>query len=170
MTVPETTLSSLKTAAGAAVDKLGENVVAVDVAERLGLTDAFLIVSGASERQVNAIVDGVEEELLRREQLKPVRREGRSDGRWVLLDYGHFVVHVQHQEDREFYALDRLWKESSLIDLGLIGGQAPAESTAQNRSGSDDAVADADGAAVEADGAATQTDSTTGERPADAQG
>ena len=81
MTVPETTLSSLKVAAAAAVDKLGENVVAVDVAERLGLTDAFLIVSGASERQVNAIVDGVEEELLRREQLKPVRREGRSDGR-----------------------------------------------------------------------------------------
>lgn len=133
MTVPETTLSSLKVAAAAAVDKLGENVVAVDVAERLGLTDAFLIVSGASERQVNAIVDGVEEELLRQEQLKPVRREGRSDGRWVLLDYGHFVVHVQHQEDREFYALDRLWKESSLIELDLPAGEGPVESAAQAR-------------------------------------
>lgn len=119
MTVPETTLDALKVAAAAAADKVGTHIVAVDVAERLGLTDAFLIASGASERQVNAIVDGVEEALLKDLQLKPLRREGRSDGHWVLLDYGHFVVHVQHQEDREFYALDRLWKDSPAIDLGL---------------------------------------------------
>jgi ribosome-associated protein len=126
MTVPEITLSALKVAAAAAEDKLAENIVAFDVAERLGLTDAFLVASGASERQVNAIVDGVEEELLIQEQLKPIRREGRSDGHWVLLDYGHFVVHVQHAEDREFYALDRLWKDSPAIDLGLEGHASPA--------------------------------------------
>ena len=119
MTVPQTTLDALTTAAAAAADKLGTHIVAFDVAERLGLTDALLIASGASERQVNAIVDGVEEALLKDEQLKPLRREGLSDGHWVLLDYGHFVVHVQHREDREFYALDRLWKDSPQIDLGL---------------------------------------------------
>ena len=119
MTVPQTTLDALKVAAAAAVEKVATHVVAVDVAERLGLTDAFLIASGASERQVNAIVDGIEERLLAAEQIKPLRREGRSDGHWVLLDYGHFVVHVQHREDREFYALDRLWKDSPQIDLGL---------------------------------------------------
>ena len=119
MTVPETTLAALKVAAAAAADKVGTHIVAVDVAERLGLTDAFLIASGASERQVNAIVDGVEEALAKEEGIKPLRREGRSDGRWVLLDYGHFVVHIQHREDREFYALDRLWNDSPAIELGL---------------------------------------------------
>lgn len=126
MTVPEITRTALLVAARAAEDKLAEDIVAFDVAERLGLTDAFLVASGATERQVNAIVDGVEEELLKQEQLKPIRREGRSDGHWVLLDYGHFVVHVQHAEDREFYALDRLWKDSPSIDLQLEGHASPA--------------------------------------------
>lgn len=126
MTVPEITRTALLVAARAAEEKLAEDVVAFDVAERLGLTDAFLVASGATERQVNAIVDGVEEELLKQEQLKPIRREGRSDGHWVLLDYGHFVVHVQHAEDREFYALDRLWKDSPSIDLQLEGHASPA--------------------------------------------
>ena len=126
MTVPEITRTALLVAARAAEEKLAEDIVAFDVAERLGLTDAFLVASGSTERQVNAIVDGVEEELLKQEQLKPIRREGRSDGHWVLLDYGHFVVHVQHAEDREFYALDRLWKESPSVDLGLEGHATPA--------------------------------------------
>lgn len=133
MTVPQTTLDALTSAAAAAAEKLGTHIVAFDVAERLGLTDAFLIASGASERQVNAIVDGVEEALSKDEQLKPLRREGRSDGRWVLLDYGHFVVHVQHREDREFYALDRLWKDTPAIDLGL-----PEESTRPDAAAQDD--------------------------------
>lgn len=136
MTIPQTTLDALTTAAAAAADKLGTHIVAFDVAERLGLTDAFLIASGASERQVNAIVDGVEEALLKDEQLKPLRREGRSDGHWVLLDYGHFVVHVQHREDREFYALDRLWKDTPAIDLGL-----PEESTRPDAATQDDGAA-----------------------------
>ena len=68
MTVPQTTLDALTTAAAAAADKLGTHIVAFDVAERLGLTNAFLIASGASERQVNAIVDGVEEALLKEQE------------------------------------------------------------------------------------------------------
>lgn len=119
MTVPQTTLTALTSAAHAALEKQAENILAVDVAERIGLTDAFLIASAPSERQVNAIVDEIEDVLREERDLKPLRREGRAEGRWVLLDFGHFVVHVQHDEERAFYALDRLWKDSPLIDLGL---------------------------------------------------
>lgn len=119
MTVPQTTLTALTSAAHAALEKQAENILAVDVAERIGLTDAFLIASAPSERQVNAIVDEIEDVLREEHNLKPLRREGRAEGRWVLLDFGHFVVHVQHDEERAFYALDRLWKDSPLIDLGL---------------------------------------------------
>jgi ribosome-associated protein len=92
--------------------------VALDVSERLALADVFLIASAPSERQVNAIVDGIEEELIKQD-LRPVRREGRSAGRWVLLDYSDVVIHVQHEEDRVFYALERLWKDCPVVDLQL---------------------------------------------------
>jgi len=81
------------------------------------VTDAFLIVSGSSEPQVNAIVDEIQAKLLEKFDLRPVRREGFGMGRWVLLDYGDVVVHVQHQEDRVFYALERLWADCPVIDL-----------------------------------------------------
>ena len=82
-------------AARAASDKPAQNVTAIDVSERLAITDIFFIASAATERQVNAIVDGIEDEL-HKFDLRPVRREGRSGGRWVLLDYADIVVHVQH--------------------------------------------------------------------------
>ncbi|MGR6902412.1 ribosome silencing factor [Glutamicibacter sp. BSL13] len=104
-------------AALAASEKKAENQVALDVADRLGVTDAFLIVSGSSEPQVNAIVDEIQTKLLEKFDLRPVRREGFGMGRWVLLDYGDVVVHVQHQEDRVFYALERLWADCPVIDL-----------------------------------------------------
>ena len=99
----------------------------MDVAERIGLTDAFLIASAPTERQVNAIVDEIEDVLREDHDLKPLRREGRAEGRWVLLDFGHFVVHVQHDEERAFYALDRLWKDSPVIDLELPGREDTAQ-------------------------------------------
>jgi ribosome-associated protein len=105
-------------AARAASDKLAEDIVALDVSDRLAITDVFLIASASNERQVSAIVDGIEEQLLK-QNLKPVRREGRSEGRWVLLDYAEIVVHVQHEEDRVFYALERLWGDCPSIDLQL---------------------------------------------------
>lgn len=129
MTVPELTLNALKSAAAAALEKQAENILAVDVAERIGLTDAFLIASAPSERQVNAIVDEIEDVLREDHDLKPLRREGRAEGRWVLLDFGHFVVHVQHDEERAFYALDRLWKDSPLIDLELPDVPESADET-----------------------------------------
>lgn len=103
-------------AARAAADKQGEGIVALDVAERLALTDVFLIVSGESERQVGAIVDAVEE-AMRDAETQRLRREGTQELRWVLLDYGDIIVHVQHVEDREFYGLDRLWKDCPVIEL-----------------------------------------------------
>jgi ribosome-associated protein len=101
-------------AARAASDKLATDIVLIDVSERLAITDVFVIATGNNERQVEAIVDEVEEQL-RRVGAKPVRREGRRDGRWVLLDYADVVVHVQHQEERVFYALERLWKDCPFI-------------------------------------------------------
>jgi ribosome-associated protein len=118
MTAPESSIAIARTAAKAASDKIAEDIVAIDVSERLAITDVFLIASAQTERQVNAIVDGIEEEL-HKQDLRPVRREGRSEGRWVLLDYAGVVIHVQHQEDRVFYALERLWKDCPSIDLQL---------------------------------------------------
>ncbi|WP_313814422.1 ribosome silencing factor [Glutamicibacter sp.] len=110
-------IALVNTAALAASEKLAEDMVALDVAERLGITDAFLIVSGGSEPQVNAIVDEIQAKVLEEFDLRPVRREGFGLGRWVLLDYGDVVVHVQHQEDRVFYALERLWSDCPVIEL-----------------------------------------------------
>jgi ribosome-associated protein len=99
-------------AAQAAADKKAENIAILDVTDQLVITDAFLIVSAPNERQVMAIVDAVEEALANLpEKAKPARREGERAGRWVLLDYVDIVVHVQHNEEREFYSLDRLWKD-----------------------------------------------------------
>ena len=105
-------------AAKAAANKLGEDIIALDVADRLALTDAFLIVSGVTERQVHAIVDEVEEQL-RLAGAKAIRREGLSEGRWVLLDFGDIIVHVQHVEDRDFYGLEKLWSDCPQIELAL---------------------------------------------------
>jgi ribosome-associated protein len=101
-------------AANAAADKLATDVVLIDVSERLVITDIFVIATGSNERQVEAIVDEVEAKL-RLAGVKPLRREGRRDGRWVLLDYADVVVHVQHAEERVFYSLERLWKDCPTI-------------------------------------------------------
>ncbi len=114
MTATESSITIARTAARAASAKLAQDIVALDVSDRLAITDIFFIASAANERQVNAIVDGIEEELIKA-NLRPVRREGRSEGRWVLLDYIEVVVHVQHEEDRVFYALERLWKDCPVI-------------------------------------------------------
>lgn len=117
MAVPEPTLDALTIVAHAAATMQAENVSAVDVADRLGITDAFFFASAPTERQVKSIIQEVEDDLREQLELKPIRREGQSEGRWILLDYGHFVVHVQHEEERENYALDRLWSDAPQIDL-----------------------------------------------------
>ncbi len=104
--------------AQAAADKKAEDIVILDVSDQLVITDAFLIASAPNDRQVVAIVDAIEEALLQLpEKAKPIRREGERGGRWVLLDYADIVVHVQHSDERQFYALDKLWKDCPIIDF-----------------------------------------------------
>ncbi|MBE9405094.1 ribosome silencing factor [Brachybacterium sp. Marseille-Q2903] len=119
MSAPDESLDLARVAGRAAADKLANEVIGLDVSEQVVITDVFLVCSGDSERQVSAIVDGVEEALLKERRRKPLRREGERDARWVLLDYGDIVVHVQHAEDRAFYALERLWRDAPVIDLQL---------------------------------------------------
>jgi len=103
-------------AARAASDKLASQIIAFDVSDQLAITDAFLLASAPNERQVQSIVDEIEDKL-RDAGAKPIRREGQQQGRWVLLDYGDVVIHVQHEEERQFYALERLWRDCPTIDL-----------------------------------------------------
>jgi len=104
-------------AAQAAADKKAENIVILDVADQLVITDAFLLASAPNDRQVKSIVDEIEERLQKELGAKPVRREGDRDARWILLDYVDIVVHVQHSEERVFYALERLWKDCPELAL-----------------------------------------------------
>lgn len=134
MTATDHAVELIRAAALAASDKLATDQLAFDVSEQLAITDAFLLASGGNDRQVRAIVEEVEDKL-RELGAKPIRREGHRDGRWVLLDYGDVVIHVQHTEERQFYALERLWRDCPVIDLpaevhGPAGAPAPAESPA----------------------------------------
>ena len=116
MTATDHAVELVTAAARAASDKLATDIIAFDVSEQLVITDAFLLCSAGNDRQVRAIVDAVEDRL-RAAGAKPVRREGERDGRWVLIDYADLVVHVQHDEERSFYALERLWRDCPLIEL-----------------------------------------------------
>lgn len=117
MTATDHAVSLTRAAAEAAADKLGTDMVAFDVTEQLAITDVFLIVSAENDRQVGAVVDAIEERLREEFDAKPVRREGDRENRWVLLDYLDLVAHIQHIEEREFYALERLWHDCPRIDL-----------------------------------------------------
>lgn len=114
MTADDIAVTLAKVAAQAAADKLAKDILLVDVSDRLAITDVFVIVTGANERQVGSIVDAVEEKMRAAGSRSP-RREGERDGRWVLLDFVDIIVHVQHAEERVFYALDRLWKDCPTI-------------------------------------------------------
>ncbi|WP_432548229.1 ribosome silencing factor [Kineococcus sp. SYSU DK004] len=123
MPATERALELVRTAAAAAVEKLATDVVALDVSDQLFITDAFVLASAPNERQVRSIAEAVEEQLLPL-GAKPVRREGEREGRWVLLDFIDVVVHVQHAEEREYYALERLWKDCPPIELPAPAGAA----------------------------------------------
>lgn len=125
MTATDHSVDIARIAARAAVAKLAKDPVAFDVSERLAITDVFLIVAATNERQVGAVVDAIEEALLKA-GVKAVRREGDRENRWVLLDFLDTVVHVQHSEERALYALERLWKDCPRLDLGPLDA-LPAE-------------------------------------------
>ena len=113
-------------AARAAAAKLAQDIVVIDVSAQLVITDCFVVASASNERQVNAIVDEVEEKM-RLAGHKPARREGTREGRWVLLDYIDIVVHVQHTDERTFYALDRLWRDCPLVQVDLDDVEAVSD-------------------------------------------
>ncbi|MCX7522246.1 ribosome silencing factor [Microbacterium sp. STN6] len=118
MTATERARELLAIAAKAADSRGGEDAVALDVSGPLPLADIFLLVTGTSERAVAAIADGVEDALIAA-GVKPLRREGRAEARWVLLDFGDLVVHVFHEQDRMFYSLERLWKDCPVVPLAV---------------------------------------------------
>jgi ribosome-associated protein len=120
VTATDRALELARAAAKASADKLATTITGIDVSEQLALTDVFVIVSAESERQVGSIVDEVED-MLRELGAKPVRREGQREGRWVLIDFGDVVVHVQHDDERAYYELERLWKDCPALDLGVVG-------------------------------------------------
>jgi len=116
MTASAEAVELTQAAAKAAWDKLAEDLVALDVSAQLVITDVFLLCSARNERQVGAVVDAVEEALAKL-GAKPLRREGEGQNRWVLLDYGDLVVHVQLAEERIHYAIERLWKDCPHVPL-----------------------------------------------------
>ena len=105
-----------RTAARAAAEKKAGDIVAIDVSERLVLTDVFLILSGDNDRQVRAIVDAIDEAMLKAGAKRRLR-EGLEEAHWVLIDYPDVIIHVQQGEDREYYELERLWKDCPPIEL-----------------------------------------------------
>lgn len=103
-------------AAIAASDKLATDIRLIDVSDRLGITDIFVLASAANERQVVAVVDAIEA-ALDEIDVDPLRREGQQTGRWVLLDYNDIVIHVMHVEERAYYDLERLWRDCPELEL-----------------------------------------------------
>ncbi|WP_043577256.1 ribosome silencing factor [Actinopolyspora erythraea] len=131
MAASETARELALVAARAAADKKAEELLLLDVSDRLIITDCFVIASASNERQVGAIVEAVEEKM-RAAGTKPVRREGTREGRWVLLDFVDVIVHVQHSEERAFYELERLWKDCPVIEFDHEG--AGTEESAERHS------------------------------------
>jgi ribosome-associated protein len=109
-------VSLARAAAAAALDKQATDVGIVDVSDRLVISDCFVLAAAPTDRQIHAVVDAVERRL-RELGEKPARREGEREGRWVLLDYLDVIVHIQHVEERSYYALDRLWKDCPAVPL-----------------------------------------------------
>jgi ribosome-associated protein len=118
VTASDHALELVRIAAAAADSKSGEDLVALDVSGPLPLTDVFLLATGRNERNVQSIAGEVEDKL-NEAGVKTLRREGRAEGRWILLDFGDLVVHVFHEEDRMYYALERLWKDCPVVALDL---------------------------------------------------
>ena len=133
MTATARAVELARIAAEAAAEKLAADIIAYDVSEQLVITDVFLLCSAANDRQIRAVVDEIEEKM-RQAGVRPVRTEGERERRWVLLDYLDVVIHVQHAEERVYYALERLWKDCPRLPLPEPVGVAPGASGGSSRS------------------------------------
>lgn len=132
MTVSDKATQLVNAAAEAAAEKLAEDIIAFDVGEHLLITDAFLLCSAPNDRQVRAVVDAVRRRLTQ-VGAKPIRREGEQEARWVLLDYGDIVIHIQHSDERAYYSLERLWKDCPTLPLPEKAAEAPSMYTVGSR-------------------------------------
>lgn len=120
MAALESSVNAIRIAAAAADRLKATNIQAFDVSNLLGITDAMLVVSASNERQVLAVSEEIEKDLyLKDNKRKALSREGLELAQWILLDFGDFVVHIMHEEAREFYRLERLWNDCPTIDLQL---------------------------------------------------
>lgn len=119
MTVATTIIDAVRIAAAAADRVKANDIVAFDVTDLLAFTEVMMIASASNERQVLAIAEEVEKDLHLKARLSPRSREGLTEGQWILLDYGDFVIHIMHQESRDYYGLERLWRDQPTIDLQL---------------------------------------------------
>jgi ribosome-associated protein len=161
VTASDHALELATVAARAAAGKLAGDVVAIDVSDHLVITDIFVLASAPNDRQVKAIVEAVEI-ALNTVGVKPIRREGERDGRWVLLDFGELVVHVQHAEERSYYSLERLWRDCPAVDLPddvRASNEAAAERSGER---SDDAYDSFAGSGQDAGSAVSGVPGATG--------
>lgn len=127
MTATDESLRLAEIAAKAADEKKGTDIAVYDVSDVMAISDVFVVISADNERQVNAIFQEVEDELTAA-GAEPLRREGNRENRWVLLDYGQFVVHIQREAEREFYGLDRLYSDCPLIPVeGVEAFERPGD-------------------------------------------
>ena len=117
MPARKSTIELAQVAARAAVEKIATDLVAIDLSDQMVLSEMFLIISGQNERNIEAIAGEVERKLAERGE-KPARRE--KSEQWILLDYSDFVVHIQTQEVRQYYMLDRLWNDCPTIELDAV--------------------------------------------------
>ena len=115
------------TAARAADSKKATDIMVQEVRELIGVTDYFVIATAANSRQVNAIIDEIEDKLREEAHIKPTHREDSADGSWSLLDYGNIVVHVFQPETREYYRLEALWNDAPIVDLAAEAGLTDIE-------------------------------------------
>lgn len=121
MTASKSALAAVQIAAHAALDKFATDLVALDVSEQMPLADIFFICSARNERMAMSIADEIEESL-GKTGVRKLRQEGRSDGRWILLDFGDIIVHIFHEEERLYYQLERLWRDCPVVSLPSSDG------------------------------------------------
>jgi ribosome-associated protein len=116
MTASKTALTAVEVVAHAALNKFATDLVALDVSEQMPLADIFFICSARNERMAMSIADEIEESLGAK-GVRKLRQEGRSDGRWILVDFGDIIVHIFHEEERLYYQLERLWRDCPVVSL-----------------------------------------------------
>lgn len=107
----------IKIALHSASEKKADNTIVLDLRDITSFTEFFVITSGSNQRQVQAIADEVSGQLKKQKDFRPNRIEGYNSAEWVLLDYGDFIVHIFNQKSREFYELERLWRDAKRVEL-----------------------------------------------------